>query len=103
VPGIAGTVDDSDIVRFEGALGDATTGTFSLYFDGSDVGLTASDHDVDAARAAPGRADSHLDHGIRRRLGRQPRRLNEDVDAAALDASGTIYLSTLDAFAVSLP
>jgi len=47
VPGIAGTVDDSDIVRFEAtSLGTATAGTFFLYFDGSDVGLTASGHDV---------------------------------------------------------
>ena len=47
VPGIAGTVDDSDVVRFETtSLGGLTAGTFSMYFDGSDVGLTASGHDV---------------------------------------------------------
>ncbi len=45
----AGSVDDSDIVRFvPSSLGSTTAGTFSLYFDGSDVGLTTSDEDVDA-------------------------------------------------------
>jgi hypothetical protein len=49
VPGIAGSVDDSDIVRFDATtLGSTTGGVFQLYFDGSDVGLTTSDEDVDA-------------------------------------------------------
>ena len=49
VPGITGTVEDSDIVRFTPTtLGDATSGSFSLYFDGSDVGLTTSGEDIDA-------------------------------------------------------
>lgn len=49
IPGISGTVDDSDIVRFTATqLGDETSGTFSRYFDGSDVGLTTSDEDIDA-------------------------------------------------------
>ena len=40
VPGIAETVWDSDIVAFAASsLGEETAGTFSLYFDGSDVGL----------------------------------------------------------------
>lgn len=44
-----GTVDDSDIVRFTPtSLGANTAGTFSMYFDGSDVGLSTSDEDVDA-------------------------------------------------------
>lgn len=44
-----GTVDDSDIVKFTAtSLGTTTSGTFSLYFDGSDVGLTTADEDVDA-------------------------------------------------------
>jgi uncharacterized protein YjiK len=48
VPGIPGIVDDSDIVRFDAtSLGANTAGSFSLYFDGSDVGLTAKGHDVD--------------------------------------------------------
>jgi hypothetical protein len=45
----AGTVDDSDIVRFDAtSLGTTTAGSFSLYFDGSDVGLTTGTEDVDA-------------------------------------------------------
>jgi hypothetical protein len=44
-----GTVDDSDIIRFiPTSLGDTTSGTFAWYFDGSDVGLTTNDEDVDA-------------------------------------------------------
>jgi PKD repeat protein len=54
VPGIAGTVDDSDIVKFTAtSLGENTAGTFSMYFDGSDVGLTTSDEDVDAIELLP--------------------------------------------------
>jgi hypothetical protein len=48
------SVDDSDIVRFHPtSLGSTTAGTFSLYFDGSDVGLTSSGEDVDAIALAP--------------------------------------------------
>ncbi len=36
-----GTVDDSDIVMYD-------AGTWSMYFDGSDVGLTTDNEDVDA-------------------------------------------------------
>jgi glucose/arabinose dehydrogenase/PKD repeat protein len=49
LPGVAETVDDSDVIRFDASsLGGTTTGTFSMYFDGSDVGLTTSGEDVDA-------------------------------------------------------
>jgi hypothetical protein len=49
VPGIAGTVDDSDIVRFTAtSLGTSTAGTFTMYFDASDVGLSTNAEDVDA-------------------------------------------------------
>ena len=49
IPGIAGTVDDSDIVMFAASsLGANTSGAFSLHFDGSDVGLTTNAEDVDA-------------------------------------------------------
>ena len=41
VPGIAGTVDDSDLVLY-------ADGGFSLYLDGSDVELTSNAEDVDA-------------------------------------------------------
>ncbi len=46
---VIGAVDDSDIVRFiPTQLGTTTAGTFELYFDGSDVGLTTTAEDVDA-------------------------------------------------------
>jgi len=55
VAGITGTTDDSDVVLFTStSLGDVTAGTFSLYFDGSDVGLTTSGEDVDAVELLPG-------------------------------------------------
>ena len=52
--GIANPIDDSDIVRFDAtSLGNSTAGTFSMYLDGSDVGLTAAGHDVDAIELLP--------------------------------------------------
>lgn len=49
VPGIIGTVDDSDLVRFVAdSLGPDTAGTFVRWFDGSDVGLATDAEDVDA-------------------------------------------------------
>jgi sugar lactone lactonase YvrE len=133
VPGIAGTVDDSDIVRFDAtSLGATTIGSFQLYFDGSDVGLTANGHDVDALELLSGgrilisTRDSVTVSGVSARdedlLAFIPTSLGndtagsfslyfdgsdvglgdagEDVDAAAVDASGRIYLSTDAAFAV---
>lgn len=51
----AGAVDDSDVVRFEAtSLGAVTAGSFSLYFDGSDVGLTTDAEDVDAVELGAG-------------------------------------------------
>jgi hypothetical protein len=48
------TVDDSDIIRFTPtSLGSSTAGTFTWYFDGSDVGLTTTAEDVDAIDFAP--------------------------------------------------
>ena len=51
------TVDDSDIVLFSPtSLGADTAGSFSLFFDGSDVALTSNGEDVDSiALAADGR------------------------------------------------
>ena len=52
--GSLGTVDDSDIIRFTPtSLGTNTAGTFSWYFDGSDVGLSSNGEDVDAIDFAP--------------------------------------------------
>ena len=49
-----GSVDDSDIVRFIPiSLGTNTAGTFELYFDGSDVGLSTSAEDIDVVGIAP--------------------------------------------------
>lgn len=49
-----GSVDDSDIVKFEAtSLGDITAGSFSLYFDGSDVGLSSNGEDIDALTGLP--------------------------------------------------
>ena len=54
VSGIPGTTDDSDIVRFvPDALGENTAGSFFLYLDGSDVGLTRNGEDVDAVELLP--------------------------------------------------
>lgn len=54
VPGVAGKVDDSDLVRFvPSSLGATTAGTFELWFDGSDVGLSTDGEDIDAAEVLP--------------------------------------------------
>ena len=43
-----GSIDDSDLVRFiPTSTGTSTSGTFELYFDGSDVGLTTNGEDID--------------------------------------------------------
>ena len=42
------TINPQDVVQFEAtSLGANTTGTFSMYFDGSDVGLSASAESID--------------------------------------------------------
>jgi len=67
VTGVAGA--EEDLLAFTpSALGATTSGTFAMYFDGSDVGLSTS---------------------------------NENVDAAAVDAAGRIYLSTTGNFSVT--
>lgn len=49
-----GAVDDSDIIRFvPTSLGTSTAGTFAWYFDGSDVGLSTNDEDIDAFDLSP--------------------------------------------------
>ena len=49
VPGVTGKVEDSDLVRFTPtSLGDDTRGKFSLFFDGSDIGLTDAAEGIDA-------------------------------------------------------
>ena len=53
--GPSGTnVDDSDIIKFTPTtLGATTAGTWSFYFDGSDVDLTTNNEDVDAIAILP--------------------------------------------------
>ncbi|MGH9260761.1 MAG: hypothetical protein ACRD08_12845, partial [Acidimicrobiales bacterium] len=47
-------LDDSDILKFAAtSLGPTTAGTFTMYFDASDVGLSTSDEDVDAVELLP--------------------------------------------------
>ncbi|SDI19805.1 Serine protease, subtilisin family [Actinokineospora alba] len=54
VQGIAGKVDDSDLVRFvPTSLGATTAGTFELWLDGSDVGLSTDGEDLDAVDVLP--------------------------------------------------
>jgi hypothetical protein len=49
VPGITGEADE-DLLRCTGTFGSATSCTWSMYFEGSDVGLSTNDgEDVDAA------------------------------------------------------
>jgi choice-of-anchor B domain-containing protein len=44
-----GTVADADIIKFvPTSIGSTTAGTFQWFFDGSDVGLTTSNEDIDA-------------------------------------------------------
>jgi uncharacterized repeat protein (TIGR01451 family) len=53
LPG-AGNVDEWDIVRFiPTRTGDTTAGSFELYFDGEDVGLSTSEEDIDGLDFTP--------------------------------------------------
>lgn len=132
LPGITPVVAPTDIVKFTATkLGSITAGSFSLYFRGSQVGLSDSTEAIDAfdvlddgqllistigAAGVPGvtAADEDL-------LAFTPTSLGattsgswlmyldgsdvqlgpEDVDAVAVDSNGRIYLSVQDAFAVS--
>ena len=48
------SVDDSDLVKFTAtSLGEVTAGAWSMYFDGSDVGLTTDNEDIDAVEIRP--------------------------------------------------
>jgi myo-inositol-hexaphosphate 3-phosphohydrolase len=134
LPGVAGTVDDSDIVRFTAtSLGGQTAGSFALYFDASDVGLSTGDEDVDAcevladgrllvsttgASSVPGVSGQDEDLLLFTPTSLGPATAgtwslyfdgsdvglsssDEDVDAAAIDGTGRLCLSTTGAFAVT--
>lgn len=127
VPGIASTVDDSDIVKFS-----TTSGSFSLYFDGSDVGLSSSSEDIDAIEllsnghllvstegsfgvpGASGADEDIIDFTVGT-LGAATTGTwslyfdgsdvalsasTEDIDGLALNGAGQIYLSTGGSFSV---
>jgi hypothetical protein len=53
VPGV-GNFNDEDLVRCVGTFGSVTTCTWSVYFDGSDVALTAGSEDVDGVSVSGG-------------------------------------------------
>ena len=72
-------VDDSDVLRFvPTSLGETTTGSFEMYFDGSDVGLTGSGEDVDALYVAPDGA-LYLSVAGRPTVSGLPRQQDEDI------------------------
>ncbi len=129
VPGIAETVDDSDIVKFTATeLGSTTSGTFELYFDGSDVSLTTSGEDINSLDLlADGRilvstrgtfdvgaitgADEDIFLFTPTSLGSTTAGAwelhfdgsdvsleGEDIDALSVYQNGDIYLSAVDAF-----
>jgi hypothetical protein len=129
VPGIVGTVHDTDIVQFvPTTLGNTTAGVFNLYIEGSTVGLDSSGEDIDAIAIAPdGRLvistagkftvnggaltgkDEDLialtngtwtmyfdgsDVGLSTAT-------SEDINGAWIDATGHIYLTTLGTFSAT--
>ncbi|MEZ4616906.1 MAG: hypothetical protein R2867_15570 [Caldilineaceae bacterium] len=54
MPGIAGTVDDADIIRFiPASLGETTIGSYELILDGSDVAPVEGLNDIVAIGRAP--------------------------------------------------
>lgn len=130
-----GAVDDSDIVRFTPtSTGSNTAGTYTWYFDGSDVELSLDAEDIDALNIlADGRivistltsftvtGASGLDEDL---LAFTPTSLgsttagswaiyfdgsdvglstnsNENVNGAWTASNGSLYLSTVGAFAVT--
>ncbi len=132
IPGIPGTVEDSDIVKFTATqLGDTTSGTFELFFRGGDVGLSPSAEDIDAVDLhpdgrlivstigsvlVPGLSGSDEDliaftpdvpgdysSGTWAMFfdGSDVSLSSEDVDAVALDSNGDIHLSVTNAFSVT--
>ena len=124
IPGIPQLVDDSDIVLFRARrLGSSTEGSFELYFDGSDVGLTTSNEDVKGiavlsdglllittnfAASVPGLQAENADVAAFRPSSLGPDTRGEwslyfdgsdvgiqsaDLDAISVDSTGNLYLS----------
>jgi hypothetical protein len=125
--GSLGTVEDADIIQFDGTLGPATAGTFSMFLDGSTVGLDTSAEDIDAVDVlADGRVVVSTVGNAGVVTGARDEDLvalgpasstwtmffdgsdvdlattsDEDVDGADVAANGSIYLTTRGPFAVS--
>ena len=117
VPGIAGKVDDSDVVKYNGSA-------FSMFLDGSAYGLSTNDEDIDAlafddtgrllvstlgAYAVPAGLKGADEDLLRFDAGAWALRFDgshnaglasEDIVGASVAANGNIYLSVLDAFNV---
>jgi len=53
VTGITGAANEDILAFTPTSLGTNTSGTWSLYFDGSDVGLTDANEDIDALDVGP--------------------------------------------------
>lgn len=129
LPGISGLIRDEDILLFEArTLGEQTRGTFSLFIDGSEIGLGEDGVDVDALDLLP---DSSIIVSIEGSFRIGANKVNEadllkytpgpasdahkgkwsvyvdssdvalkdqNTDAVAITSDGTILLSTEDAF-----
>ncbi len=126
-----GTVDDSDIVQFDAtSLGSDTAGSFSRFFDGSNVGLDTNNEDIDAIALLPdgrllmsttGRARvsgiSARDEDIIAFMPASPGDYTtgtwamyfdgsdvgrgENINGVAVAANGDIYLTTKDDFVIA--
>lgn len=132
LPGVVGTVDDSDIVRFvASSIGTATAGSFSMYFDGSDVDLTLSGEDIDGFEVLPDGSllvtttgavsvsgisaqDEDILRFIPLTLGAETSGSwqwyfdgsdlglgAEDIDAMSIGGQGELYFSLVDAWSVA--
>jgi parallel beta-helix repeat protein len=91
-----GSVDPSDILRFSGSTGPTTSGTYSLYLRGADVGLAGEE--IDAIGFAPdGRLVVSTEGGFS-----VPGASGEDEDLIALDPGGSIWSLYFDGSDVNL-
>jgi PKD repeat protein len=95
VPGV-GAVDASDIVRFSGSTGPTTSGSFSLYLRGADVGL--NNEAIDAIGFAP---DGRLVISTTGSFN-VPGASGADEDLIALDAGGSSWSLYFDGSDVGL-
>lgn len=125
VPGLSG--QDEDVIALSpGLRGMTSTGTWSMYFDGGNAGLTASGEDIDAFEVHGGQllistagavSVGTVTGGDKDVLAFTPATgvwemyfhgsdvglttSGEDIDGVALDAGGNIYLSTRNSFGVA--